>query len=213
MLLLPQAGALSRGCKGFAMESFDLLTAATRERLARWTRRQIPLEALSPAAVAVILVPGLGEPSVLFTVRTAHVEQHKGEISFPGGRLDPGDRSPCDAALRETWEEIGVRPADLEILGVLDDFVSVTGYHVTPFVARLPAAAYPFCMAPLEVDEILRVPLRHLLSPAHYHAVKPRASPYHIHYFAWGPHVVWGLTAAITKRFLDVCVRPSRSHA
>ncbi len=191
------------------METFELLTAEVQRRLRGWERREIPLEGLSPAAVALILVPQPEGPSVLFTVRTTHVEQHKGEISFPGGRIEPGDRGPREAALRETWEEIGVHPGDLEILGVLDDFVSVTGYRVTPFVGRLASAGYSFRLEPREVDEILLVPLRHLLVPAHYHAVKPAASPYHIHYFSWGPHVIWGLTAAITKRFLDVCGRPA----
>ncbi|MHB8764234.1 MAG: NUDIX hydrolase [Deferrisomatales bacterium] len=167
-------------------------------------RREIPLDGLLPAAVVLTLVPTADDLAVLFTVRTAHVEQHKGEISFPGGRIDPGDSGPREAALREAWEEVGVRPEDLRVLGPLDDFVSVTGYRVTPFVAHLPDPEYPFCRQPREVAEILLVPLSHLLDPENHHAVRPRGGQYHIHHFSWGPYVIWGLTAAVLKRFLDL---------
>lgn len=175
-----------------------------RRRLAGRERRVLDLDGFLPAAVAVPLVPTAEGLSVLFTVRTAHVEQHKGEISFPGGRIDPEDDGDLSAALRELWEEVGIRPEDVEILGPLDDFVSVTGYRVTPHVIYLPREDYPFVPQPREVADILLVPLDHLLDRAHYHAVKPPGGPYHIHHFSWGPYVVWGLTAAILKRLLDL---------
>jgi len=175
-----------------------------RRRLAERQRRVLALEGLLPAAVAVPLLPTAEGLAVLFTVRTAHVEQHKGEISFPGGRIDPEDPDDLSAALRELWEEVGVEPGDVEVLGPLDDFVSITGYRVTPHVVYLPREDYPFVPQPREVAEILLVPLDHLLDRAHYHAVKPPMGHYHIHHFSWGPYVVWGLTAAILKRLLDL---------
>ncbi|GAB4283658.1 MAG: CoA pyrophosphatase [Deferrisomatales bacterium] len=185
----------------------ERVSRALRER----TRRRIPLGDYQPAAVAVPLVSTDQGLAVLFTVRTAHVEQHKGEISFPGGRIEDGDADTLSAALRETWEEVGIRPEDLRVLGTLDDFVSVTGYRVTPHVVHLARPDYPFVAQPREVAEILLVPVAHLLDPTHYDAVKPEHGPYHIHYFTWGPYVVWGLTAAILKRLLDLVFHFSRS--
>lgn len=182
-----------------------------RRRLEARERRVLPLGDLLPAAVAVPLMPAPDGLSVLLTMRTTHVEQHKGEISFPGGRVDPDDADCLSAALRELWEEVGVRSGDVEVLGPLDDFVSVTGYRVTPHVIYLPREDYPFVPQPREVADILLVPLDHLLDRAHYHAVKPSGSPYHIHYFSWGPYVVWGLTAAILKRLLDLAFAFSES--
>lgn len=175
-----------------------------RKALATHQRRKIPLGGYRPAAVTLPLLRSSAGHSVLFTVRTAHVEQHKGEISFPGGRLHPDDDDTLAAALRETWEEVGIRAEDLELLGILDDFISVTGYRVTPYVVYLENVPYDFVPQPREVAEILLVPLRHLRDRAHYHATKPAGSRYHIHHFCWGPYVIWGLTAAILKRFMDL---------
>jgi 8-oxo-dGTP pyrophosphatase MutT (NUDIX family) len=192
-------------------DELDPTLGAVRHRLLERERRVIETAGLLPAAVAVPLVPSDEGLSVLFTVRTAHVEQHKGEISFPGGRIDPDDRDALTAALREFWEEVGVAPEDVQVLGPLDDFVSITGYRVTPFVVFLPQADYPFVPQPREVAEILLVPLEHLLDRAHYNAERHPGAPHHIHYFSWGPYVVWGLTAAILKRLLDLAFGFSES--
>jgi len=192
-------------------EELDPVLRAVRDRLLERDRRVIPQDDLLPAAVAVPLVPTDEGLAVLFTVRTAHVEQHKGEISFPGGRIDPEDADELAAALREFWEEVGVEPADLQVLGPLDDFVSVTGYRVTPFVVFLPRQDYPFVPQPREVAEILLVPLEHLLDRAQYSAERQPGDPHYTHYFSWGPYVVWGLTAAILKRLLDLAFSFSES--
>ena len=101
---------------------------ATRiaQRLAARSRRTIREPGLRPAAVVVPLVPEPAGPAVLLTRRTDHVEHHKGEICFPGGRVDPGDADNRAAALRETWEEVGIRPEHLAVLGALDDFISIS---------------------------------------------------------------------------------------
>lgn len=179
--------------------------------LGRRERRVIPLTGLRPAAVAVPLVRDDEHVSVLFTVRTAQVEHHKGQISFPGGRVEPEDHDTCEAALRETWEEVGVRPDDLRVVGPLDDYVSVSDYRVTPWVVYLERPDYPFVAQPEEVAEILLVPLHHLANRAHYRVERPRSGPYPIHHFRWRHHVIWGLTAAILKRLLDLAFGFSRS--
>lgn len=186
-----------------------LLREAGR-RIGARPRREVPLDGFAPAAVAVPLVRVPGGLAVLFTVRTAHVEQHKGEISFPGGKVDPGDADTWAAALRETREEVGIRPGDLWPLGTLDDFVSITGFRVTPHVVWLDHEDYPFCPEPREVAEILLVPLDHLLDPSHHHVEAwSGGDGRDIHFFRWGPYVVWGLTAAILQHLLDVGFRGS----
>jgi len=154
--------------------------------------------------VAVPLVATPTGLALLFTVRTAHVEHHKGEISFPGGKVDPGDRDTLAAALREANEEVGVRPEDARVLGALDDFLSVTGYRVTPHVVFLADGNYPFHPEPREVAEILLVPLRHLLDPSHRDVLAHPSSGRSALSYRWGPYRIWGLTAAILDRFLRV---------
>jgi 8-oxo-dGTP pyrophosphatase MutT (NUDIX family) len=178
-----------------------------RRRLTARPRRRIADPGLRPAAVVVPLVPSPAGPAVLLTRRTDHVEHHKGEICFPGGRVDPGDADSLAAALRETWEEVGVRPEHLEILGPLDDFVSITAYRVRPFVALLDRADYPYSPEPREVEEIFAVPTGHLLNPA-CHRVEPGAPGDLRHRFHWHGRVVWGLTASILDHFLQVALAP-----
>ena len=188
-----------------SMAHSDTLAGDIRHRLAEHPRRTIADPELRPAAVVVPLVPAPTGLSVLLTRRTDEVEQHKGEICFPGGRVDPGDADSLAAALRETWEEVGVRPEHLQVLGALDDFISITGYRVRPFAALLDRAEYPYAPEPREVDEILVIPANHLLDPAH-HRVEEDAVGDLRHRFHWQDQVVWGLTASILHHFLRVAL-------
>jgi 8-oxo-dGTP pyrophosphatase MutT (NUDIX family) len=175
-----------------------------RARLSLHQRRVIADEELSPAAVALLLSPRSDNLEVLFTLRTSTVLRHKGEISFPGGRVDPLDESLLDTALRETWEEIGVRPEHLEILGVLDDQTSVSGFLVTPVVMFLPEEGYQFSPEPAEVCEVFTVPLSHLrCNSSHKKRINSR-HPDDLYSFEWGDKVIWGLTASILHSFLKV---------
>ncbi|HSH70482.1 MAG TPA: CoA pyrophosphatase, partial [Deferrisomatales bacterium] len=173
--------------------------------LAAHRRREIADPGLRPAAVVVPLVPDTAGLSVLLTRRTDDVEHHKGEICFPGGRVDPGDADHLAAALRETWEEVGVHPEHLQVLGSLDDFVSITGYRVRPFAALLDRLDYPYAPEPREVDELLVIPIHHLLESAH-HRMEEHARGELRHRFHWQGRVVWGLTAAILHHFLRVAL-------
>jgi 8-oxo-dGTP pyrophosphatase MutT (NUDIX family) len=181
----------------------DLVSDLVR-RLGERPRHEIPLHGFAPAAVTVPLVSTPEGLTVLFTVRTAHVEQHKGEISFPGGRVDPEDVDTLATALREASEEIGLRPEDVAFLGTLDDAVSITGFRVTPHVVWLDRPDYPFRAEPREVAEILLVPLAHLLDPAYHHTEEFPDHDHPLHFFQWGPYVIWGLTASILDRFLGL---------
>jgi 8-oxo-dGTP pyrophosphatase MutT (NUDIX family) len=92
---------------------------------------------LVPAAVLVPIVLG-ASPGILLTKRTAHLARHAGQVSFPGGRIDPTDPDPEAAALREAWEEIGLDPALVEVMGRLSNYVTGTGYRITPVVGLVP---------------------------------------------------------------------------
>ena len=158
-----------------------------------------------PAAVLLPLFLKNGEYHILFTKRTEYLNHHRGEISFPGGVCHPDDGDAQQTALRETWEEVGVASSDVEILGALDDVLSIHNYVVTPFVATFP----PDCRLRINSDEIERsieVPLSHLLKPEIFRVEdwqwKGRIHP--VYFYTYGNDEIWGLTAAILKQFLDI---------
>jgi len=129
-----------------------------------------PTGALRPAAVLVGLVARDAGPGVLLTRRAEHLEHHPGQISFPGGHIEPGDADPEAAALREAHEEIGLPAQCVEVLGRLDDYVTRTGFHITPIVGVVqPLAAAKLVPDPEEVDEVFEVPLSFLLDPTNHH--------------------------------------------
>jgi 8-oxo-dGTP pyrophosphatase MutT (NUDIX family) len=146
-----------------------------------------------------------GEDCVLFTQRTEHLPHHGGEISFPGGARHAGDVDLAATALRETEEEIGVPVGSIELHGRLDDFWSIHGYHVVPYVGTIP---YPFAyqVADQEIAKLIEAPLDHFRTPGVHHvedwAHRGRVHP--VDFYRFGEHLIWGLTAAILRQFLEV---------
>lgn len=178
--------------------------ARVQQALARHAPRTIPDEGLRPAAVLVPLFVHEGEDRVLLTRRTEELPHHRGEISFPGGACHDGDADLLATALRETEEEMGIRPADVRVLGRLDDFMSVHGYHVVPYVGTFPYP-YRFRVNPGEIAEVIEVPLRALHAPGVFRSEdwRHRGRPHPVYFYTVGGHEIWGLTAAILRQFLQ----------
>jgi 8-oxo-dGTP pyrophosphatase MutT (NUDIX family) len=162
----------------------------------------------SLAGVLLLLYDAAGETHLLFTKRTELVEHHKGEICFPGGRQEAGDADLFYTALRETFEEIGILPSDVERIGRLDDIVSRgSNFVISPFVGFLTTPGpYHYKHAQHEVDEILEVPLPHLLDPLNSGREIRRldGQDVEILLYRFGRHVIWGATARILNQFLGL---------
>ncbi len=152
---------------------------------------------ITPAAVLVAVVER-AEPGVILTLRPDTMRKHPGQISFPGGRIDPGDASPVAAALREAEEEIGLPRSEVEIVGIADPYVTVTGFEVTPVVGIIPPdlALTPH---PGEVAALFEAPLAYLLDPAHQkeRTALWRGRERHFYEIEWQGRRIWGATAAM----------------
>lgn len=153
---------------------------------------------LTPASVLFPIVLRPHGPSVLLTQRTQSLRDHPGQISFPGGRVEPQDRSALETALREAEEEIGLSARHVEVVGYLPDYRTVTGFCVTPVVALVKP---PFDLRPdpREVAEIFEVPLSFLMDERNHqrHALTYRGTLRHYFAMPYGDYFIWGATAAI----------------
>jgi len=158
--------------------------------------------AITPASVLVPIVAHPGGMTVLFTQRTSHLRSHSGQISFPGGRAEPEDPSPEFTALREAREEIGLKAGQVEVIGWLPEYLTRTGYRVTPVVGLLtpPLALAP---NPREVEEVFEVPLAFLLDPRNHQRRTREFQGRTVSFYAipYGERDIWGATAGILVNF------------
>ena len=150
------------------------------------------------AAVLVGLIPRVEGTQVLLTRRTDALRQHAGQVSFPGGRIEPDDADAIAAALRETHEEIGVDARQIRPLGFLDPLATITGYRVQPVVALL-ASDYVALPDPNEVADVFEVPLAFLLDPANLatHTLDFRGRPREVFEYRYPAQRIWGATASM----------------
>lgn len=163
-----------------------------------------PDSAHRPAAVLVPFVRRHDALSILFTRRNEHLRQHAGQVSFPGGGVDAADTDAVAAALRETDEETGIAPAQVEPFGYLDCFDTVSGYCVTPVAGFVHGDYAPFTCND-EVSEVFEVPFDFILDPANLQRehILWRGRERDIFAFEWEGRRIWGATAAILKNLLD----------
>ena len=177
----------------------------TRYLLSSRERKAIEHPYFSHAAVLVPLFNKEGNCHLLFTKRSEEVKYHKGEISFPGGVVDEEDSELVNTALREASEEIGLKENDVQIIGVLDDIVTVTEFIVTPFVGLFPYP-YPFRTSPIEIAELIEVPLSFLLDEECFseREIIRMGRKEIVYAYQYGDHIIWGATARILKQFLDL---------
>jgi 8-oxo-dGTP pyrophosphatase MutT (NUDIX family) len=152
------------------------------------------------ATPAAVLVPVVERPAptMILTLRPETMRKHPGQISFPGGRIDPGDAGPVAAALREAEEEIGLSPAAVQVVGLADRYRTVTGFEVTPVVGVVPPDL-PIRPQPGEVAAVFEAPLAYLLDPDNHRMREAewRGRLRTYYEIQWGERRIWGATAAM----------------
>jgi 8-oxo-dGTP pyrophosphatase MutT (NUDIX family) len=158
---------------------------------------------IRPAAVLVGVV-ARDEPMVLLTQRAVHLKDHAGQISFPGGKIDPGDVSPMAAALREADEEIGLAADRIEPIGYLDLYLTTFGFRIVPLVARV-APEFALSLNRNEVDDAFEVPLAFLMSPENHHRKSREWNGLTRHFYEmpFGERYIWGATAGILRNLYE----------
>ena len=190
----------------------DAFIDELRDVLGKRERRVMNDPACVHAAVVVPLFNKDGSCHILFTKRTHLVKHHKGQISFPGGVFDVEDGDLRKTALREAFEEIGLEENDVQIIGVLDDIVTVTEFIVTPFVGYF-SYPYRFRLSQREIEELIEVPLSFLLDPAclSEREIMDGDRKRLVHTYQYGDHAIWGATALILKQLLELIPTPNGS--
>ncbi len=178
-----------------------------KQLLSQRQKRHIVNASRVSAAVLVPIYCKQGEYYLLFTKRTQKVKEHKGQISFPGGARE-GEEILVNTALRECAEEIGLMAEEVEILGELDDTLSITSnYIITPFVALIPWP-YQFRMDEGEVEELIEVPVSALLNSSYQRQETEIIEGEAVisYFYNYQGRVIWGATARILSQFLDIFV-------
>jgi 8-oxo-dGTP pyrophosphatase MutT (NUDIX family) len=185
-------------------DPFDRLAAELTEAQKTELRRHLP-ETLARAAVMVPIVERPDGLTVLLTQRASHLKHHPGQVSFPGGRVEPGDRGPWETAVRETQEEIGLAPEFATLAGYLHDHFVITGYVITPSVAFV-RAGFELSLDLTEVDEAFEVPLEFILDPANrrLHRREFAGLSFTVHEIPYGERHIWGATASMLVSLADL---------
>lgn len=183
-------------------DMLDKLEAA----LADYTPRQIDNPSASPAAVLVLLRADTSDTHVVFTERTGSVEHHKGQICFPGGGCDETDPTTEATALRETFEEIGVKSEHVRIIGQLDDMVTVSNFRVSPFVGVIEQPQYDYQISDREVARVIEVPLGFLMEDGNMELEvrEHKGREVLVPAFSYNGHRIWGATARMLHQLIEL---------
>lgn len=188
---------------------------ALRRRLARLSRHprmrwhdRVDLgfsdSELAPSAVLIPLTEREGDLHVVFTQRSLEMNTHSGEISFPGGRREPGDNSLVETALREAYEEIALLPSDVDVFGALTEIPTVTGFKITAFVGEFDSP-YDFILNQREIHLLFLAPIAALIEPGA-HRIEERewsGQRFPVHFFDYRGHTIWGATGFLLFQLLQ----------
>jgi len=179
----------------------EYLSKVLKER----KKTENPGVGFTPSAVLVPLYEKEGQYHLLYTLRSLQVRDHKGQISFPGGVQETSDSNLIQTALRESEEEIGLKPGSVEIIGELEDILTPTQYRITPFVGLIPHP-YSFTLNAIEIAELVEVPLNFLLEPANLCYGRPDIEDcqWDTPFFRYERHTIWGATGRITKELVEL---------
>jgi 8-oxo-dGTP pyrophosphatase MutT (NUDIX family) len=169
---------------------------AGTDRMLEIVAREQPIR---PAAVLIPVV-ARPEPTVLLTLRASHLNDHAGQIAFPGGKIDPADASPRDAALREAFEEVGLDRGFIDPIGYLDVYGTAFGYRILPTLARV-SPGFELKISRDEVDDAFEVPLAFLMNPLNHqlHSKEFRGMERFYYAMPYAGHYIWGATAGILR--------------
>ena len=185
-------------------KSISAINSALRESLSRYNKVRVEAMWRSPSSVLVPLYVKDDQHFLVFTRRSLLVHHHKGEISFPGGGYIKSDGSLRQTALRESFEEIGLEPRDVDILGELDDTATQgSGFVITPFVGLIPSD-YPFKLNSFEIGELIPIPVKALLPEVRHPSESDVIDDYMLipDVFTYQDKRVTGATGRILKQFL-----------
>ena len=190
------------------MEVTDRFFGHLRGTLSPATSSEPPPPGLRSAGVLVPLRSSRGEVTVTLARRTERVPHHKGQICFPGGSRDPGDRDLLATAMREAEEEMGIRSGDVELLGAMERVPTVTGFCIQPFVVRLAQDAR-FRLDGFEMAETFVAPLSAFTDFSRYRAAATTflGQPYTVYFLDYGRFTIWGATARILHRLAELAPR------
>ena len=163
-----------------------------------------PGRVLRPAGVLIAVRTGPLGAELILTKRSSRLKHHPGQIAFPGGKVDPCDDGPIGAALRESWEEVGLPQDRVTVLGTLPQHETVTGFLVTPVLGVVSGDFTPIPEAG-EVEEVFTVPLAYVTAPANFCIERRRWRGEWRRYYAvpYGPYYIWGATARILRGLAD----------
>jgi 8-oxo-dGTP pyrophosphatase MutT (NUDIX family) len=175
------------------------------DRMLEIIAREQPIR---PAAVLIAVVDH-PQPTVLLTQRAAHLHDHAGQISFPGGKIDPTDATPLDAALREAWEEIGLAREFIDPIGYLDLYGTGFGFRILPTVARV-RPGFTLRISEDEVDDAFEVPLAFLMNAANHqvHSKEFRGMMRSYYAMPFEERYIWGATAGMLRVLYERICRP-----
>lgn len=183
----------------------EIVVDAIRRCLAKRQGIRVDRPGLIPCAVLVPILVGPEGLSLLYTKRSEALNQHRGQISFPGGKWSPEDPSLRETALREAHEEVGLDPRDVDLLGELDEVWTPTGFTIRPYVALIQAP-YPFTINPHEIERLIEVPWTRIPAPEAFGCEfrMVEGERLEICYFTVNGDLIWGATARITRNLMTL---------